>query len=1137
MSRVLVHFTDDNTYEVVRKEDIRGKRSLVTTGDRVKVNWRGMGLYGAVVVNVSDNEHDLSQEMNDLIATKNKATVHRKRTPSVHVMQAQDLFKEIMDEGTIDALKLEILVLRKENKQLKRELRKRRTAEEYLERAEKILKAAAPFQTLCIAQGEDINFNGNGIIILNEPGTGTESSQVVRFNEDPELLDEPQPDRPNDMPLRQEPEGVPQEPEELEDVPQDPPQDYRSPEHPPQEYLLEEHSPKQHPPQQHPPQCQFRRKKQDNMVKDNILKEFSDTDDTAIVADGDVLRLVENPFQEVTAEQPLQTSVPGHEISHDSTASHPGPALIEPTPGPSGYKFHDFPVNICQEIAETKEGLVSGTLRAKIVKHIVSALCVNTMYPCEHYLAAAKDLVRRYPQLKDKSRTHCVSWHASIKNRARNIRKRMPAGVNEVDARKAEAKAHRERRAALPCNQQCRPKNAVRNVFPAASCGTGEDEAAVQGQVDLMKKEMKKTVWDQKKVQDAMNRTYKTRRAWLNKENLTVAAVTDRYPALALTQEIQLEFRRQTGRDAQEGLTAFLERSTKALYKLFCMKSSSKQKAKQILEAAENCPEEGETLLANGALILLPCLLKERSDNLVKSLEPGTQYINPSIVYTAPSSSADPVQLVREDAASVFKSKSSFVPFQNVEDSRRIPSEAWRQIRFFKDCIHEACHREAPFDQATRRVQRELQTASRITEVQWLQILATLPKKRECRSPEGQAVHVIGNTDVPDKARRVLCLGPKFCNQPELSKPELLSMVRSTAARADAENVEGVIRDGVDCLRRSSKCTSSIRTEDTISALREANLKLLLSDKEGGFAIVPDDIYNQKAAEAITSNFTLLKSYKPEKTRKEAVKMCERLNLTKLASSVRNCKGLSLEAFFSAKTHKMACPFRVIVSERGTWQCLLGHYLQKSLFVLEVEDPYLVRTPSMVSDYLQQLPKGKVLAFSVDIKDLYYSLPHDSICEIVNDGIDRYGPLKFQNSVGIAAEDFLNLLMLYLRSTTVVFRSEFYRQREGVCIGSRIAPALSDLLLAFYDRLLEISLRDSSVIKIFRYVDDFLVLYRPSDDTGSKDVWLLRESFLLEPPTGSDSLGWNPSAHSPCEDPSSLQHSARPRLEHQKSHH
>ncbi|KAM7281825.1 uncharacterized protein ISCGN_001986 [Ixodes scapularis] len=87
------------------------------------------------------------------------------------------------------------------------------------------------------------------------------------------------------------------------------------------------------------------------------------------------------------------------------------------------------------------------------------------------------------------------------------------------------------------------------------------------------------------------------------------------------TLPIQQEFRRQTGRDAQEGLTAFLERSTKALYVLFRMKSSSKQKEKRILEAAENCPEEGKTLLANDALILLPCLLKERSNNLVKSLQ------------------------------------------------------------------------------------------------------------------------------------------------------------------------------------------------------------------------------------------------------------------------------------------------------------------------------------------------------------------------------------------------------------------------------------------------------------------------------------------------------------------------------------
>ncbi|CAN8023087.1 unnamed protein product [Ixodes persulcatus] len=222
---------------------------------------------GVTVAVEQDNEHDLSQEMNDLTATKNKATAHRERTPSADVMQAQDLLKERMDEGSTDALKSEIQVLRKENKRLRKELRKRRTADEYLERAEKILKAATPFQSLCIAQAEDISFDGNDVMMLDEPGTGTESSQAVSINEGLDLLDEPQPDGPHDEPLQQEPEGMPQEPEELEDVvKQEPPQHCFSREPSPQEHLLEEHSPQQHPRKLQPPKCQFRHKKRDKMV-------------------------------------------------------------------------------------------------------------------------------------------------------------------------------------------------------------------------------------------------------------------------------------------------------------------------------------------------------------------------------------------------------------------------------------------------------------------------------------------------------------------------------------------------------------------------------------------------------------------------------------------------------------------------------------------------------------------------------------------------------------------------------------------------------------------------------------------------------------------------------------------------------
>ena len=110
---------------------------------------------------------------------------------------------------------------------------------------------------------------------------------------------------------------------------------------------------------------------------------------------------------------------------------------------------------------------------------------------------------------------------------------------------------------------------------------------------------------------------------------------------------------------------------------------------------------------------------------------------------------------------------------------------------------------------------------------------------------------------------------------------------------------------------------------------------------------------------------------KPSKVKAAAAKLCEEAGLEKLASSVRSAKGLNLSMFFSAKTHKPEIPFRVIVSEQGTWQRLVGRFLQRSLSVLDVEDPCLIRKPQEVSDFLQQGCPSKVSFFSVDVKDLY----------------------------------------------------------------------------------------------------------------------------------------------------------------------
>ncbi|KAH8038593.1 hypothetical protein HPB51_002232 [Rhipicephalus microplus] len=168
--------------------------------------------------------------------------------------------------------------------------------------------------------------------------------------------------------------------------------------------------------------------------------------------------------------------------------------------------------------------------------------------------------------------------------------------------------------------------------------------------------------------------------------------------------------------------------------------------------------------------------------------------------------------------------------------------------------------------------------------------------------------------------------------------------------------------------------------------VRSQDLKLLQADKEGGFVLAPTTVYKEKADAAVTENFQVA-NVKPSKVKATASKLCEEAGLQKLASSVRAARGVNLSVFFSAKTHKPEVPFRVIVSEQGTWQRLVGRYLQRSLSVLPVEDPCLIRKPQIVSEFLQQECPSEVSFFSVDVKDLYYSLPMDQVCaEVISSG-------------------------------------------------------------------------------------------------------------------------------------------------------
>lgn len=224
------------------------------------------------------------------------------------------------------------------------------------------------------------------------------------------------------------------------------------------------------------------------------------------------------------------------------------------------------------------------------------------------------------------------------------------------------------------------------------------------------------------------------------------------------------------------------------------------------------------------------------------------------------------------------------------------------------------------------------------------------------------------------------------------------------------------------------------------------------------------------------------------KLKSEAKKMCTRLNLSKLRKSVEKSTNDYLDVFFNVKTHKIDAPFRVIVSEHDSWQKPTALFLQEKLKILPVNDPFLVKNSNDVLRFVSAQPDKNVRAFSIDTTDLYYSLPHDDILICVERAIDEYGAISFQNETGLASKHFLELLQFYLKYTYIKWEDGYFLQKKGICIGSCIAPILSDLFLSHLDKTLADELLSTVVCKGLRYVDDYVFLLECSSTDFNQEA-------------------------------------------------
>ncbi|KAH9364165.1 hypothetical protein HPB48_016864 [Haemaphysalis longicornis] len=119
------------------------------------------------------------------------------------------------------------------------------------------------------------------------------------------------------------------------------------------------------------------------------------------------------------------------------------------------------------------------------------------------------------------------------------------------------------------------------------------------------------------------------------------------------------------------------------------------------------------------------------------------------------------------------------------------------------------------------------------------------------------------------------------------------------------------------------------------------------------------------------------------------------MDLKYLAQVITDCKDGTLKPFLSVETHKIDSPFRDIVEDKGSWQRTLATIVQAKLSLLLVDDPFLIRNSEKVVEFLKTCPP--VTCVSIVTKDLYYSITQNKAISAVEETIDTYEAVRFQN--------------------------------------------------------------------------------------------------------------------------------------------
>ena len=211
----------------------------------------------------------------------------------------------------------------------------------------------------------------------------------------------------------------------------------------------------------------------------------------------------------------------------------------------------------------------------------------------------------------------------------------------------------------------------------------------------------------------------------------------------------------------------------------------------------------------------------------------------------------------------------------------------------------------------------------------------------------------------------------------------------------------------------------------------------------------------------------------------------------------------------TAKNHKANCPLRPVLSAVNTPEYALAKWLEKKLKPYLNDQHSVDSSAEFVNELRRTKPNPAGVYVSFDIKSLYTNVPLNEVIEDIACTVyEETAASSFFTDSGISKRILKNVLKTCSESI-FLYNDKVYKQRDGVAMGSPLAPLLANWFVAkIEERLLtdpEHSSYRPSLYK--RYVDDIFATFESIEKRDkffeALNVAHPNLSFTMEEPTSS----------------------------------